>query len=71
MSLLAAPSRAEVGAIGTAASLASRLWGLLLKGLHLLMKLSGKLLILFSELADSVLRNPVIPLLYDVVSTYS
>lgn len=63
MSLLTASSGAEIRAVGTATSLVSRLGRFLLKGLHLAVQLRCKLLILVCELADSVLGNPVVPLL--------
>lgn len=61
--LLTASCRTEVRAIGPRSlslgrSLTSVLAG---QSLHLIMKGSGKLLVLWGELSDSVLRYPIIP----------
>ena len=61
--LLATTGRAEVGSVRTALlrGLGSR-WGWFsLESFHLLVKLGGKLLVLFGELAHAILRNPVVP----------
>lgn len=58
---LLAVSGAEVGTIGTFSALCDRLRRLLLQHLHLVVKLGRQLFVLVRELANPILRYPVVP----------
>ncbi len=61
MTLLTATGRAEIRSIGTSSSLCSGFCASSLEVLHLVVELGSKLFVLLCELANAVLRNPIIP----------
>jgi hypothetical protein len=67
MSLFTATRRTEIRAIGAGTSLGDGLGSLLLQKLHLIVKLGSKLLVLIRKFPDSVLGDPVVPLLHRAV----